>query len=88
VLSFSGEDSFFKIILSISVILLGVYFINVALKDDAQEIEKVVNSLNQPMTKIAHIEFLDNNKAVAFYEWGHSEQIYFGEPTIKKGLFG
>ncbi|WP_158738008.1 hypothetical protein [Alteribacillus sp. YIM 98480] len=67
---------------------MGFYFINVALKDDVQEIEKVVNSLNQPLTNLAHIELLDNNKAIAFYEWGHTNQQYFGSALLKKNLFG
>ena len=77
-----------KIILFITVILLGIFFINLVLKDDFQEIKKVVYSLNQPMTNIAHIEFLDNNQAIAFYEWGNHQNLHFGSALFKKNLFG
>ena len=76
-----------KIILSVTAILLGIYFINLALKDDVQEIKRVVYSLNQPMTNIAHIEFLDNNQAIAFYEWGDHQNLHFGSALFKKNLF-
>ncbi|WP_391122560.1 hypothetical protein [Psychrobacillus sp. L3] len=75
-------------IISITVILLGIIFINSALKDDVQEIKKVMYSLNQPMTNIAHIEFLDNNQAIAFYEGGNQQDLYFGSALFKKNLFG
>ncbi|WP_078546782.1 hypothetical protein [Litchfieldia alkalitelluris] len=77
-----------KLGLVIGAVLLVTLFINIAYKDDAKEINKIVNSLNQPMTNIVHIEFLDNKKAIAFYEWGPTDQVYFGEATLKKGLFG
>ena len=77
-----------KIILSITVVLFGIYFINLALKDDVQEIKKAMYSLNQPMTNIAHIEFLDNNQAIAFYEWGNQENLHFGSVLFKKNLLG
>ncbi|ATP40812.1 hypothetical protein CSE16_12580 [Solibacillus sp. R5-41] len=77
-----------KIILSITAILIGIYFMKLALKDDVQEIKKTMNSLNQPMTNIAHIEFLDNNQAIAFYEWGNQENLYFGSALFKKNLLG
>ncbi|QFF99276.1 hypothetical protein PB01_10810 [Psychrobacillus glaciei] len=75
-------------IISITAILLGIIFINLALKDDVQEIKKVMYSLNQPMTNIAHIEFLDNNQAIAFYEWGNHQDLFFGSALFKKNLFG
>jgi hypothetical protein len=77
-----------KIILPITAILFGIYFIKLALKDDVQEIEKVMYSLNQPMTNIAHIEFLGNDQAIAFYEWGNHQNLYFGSALFKKNLFG
>ncbi|WP_456279122.1 hypothetical protein [Bacillus sp. AK128] len=76
------------IFLSIILILFGVYLINSALKDDVQEIQKVIYTLNQPMTNIAHIEFLDNNLAIGFYEWGNHETLHFGSALLKKNLFG
>lgn len=75
-----------KIILFITAILLVIYFINLALKDDVQEIKKTMYSLNQPMTNIAHIEFLANNQAIAFYEWGNQENLHFGNALFKKNL--
>lgn len=77
-----------KFFLSITAILIGSYFINLALKDNVQEIQKTLYSLNQPMTNIAHIEFLDNNQAIAFYEWGNQENLHFGSALFKKNLFG
>lgn len=69
-------------------LVLGVYFITIASKDDVTEIKKIVHAFNQPMTEIAHIEFLDNNQAIAFYEWGPKDEVYFGALALKKGLFG
>lgn len=77
-----------KIFLSITAVLIGGYFVNLALKDNEQEIKKAIYSLNQPMTNIAHIEFLDNNQAIAFYEWGNQENLNFGSALFKKKLFG
>lgn len=72
----------------ITAILLGIYFINVLLTDDVQGIKKKVYSLNQPMTNIAHIEFLDSKQAIAFYEWGNHQNKHFGSAFFKKNLFG
>lgn len=48
-----------------------------------------MNSLNKPMTNIAHIETLDNNtKAIAFYEWGIAGDEYFGIAVLKKNIWG
>lgn len=77
-----------KIILSIAAIILAIYIINFALKDDVQEIKKAMYSLNKPMTNIAHIEFLDDNQAIAFYEWGNQENLHFGSALFKKNLLG
>lgn len=76
------------IFLSITAILLGIYFLNLTLKDDVQEMKKAVYSLNQPMTNIAHIEFMDNNQAIVFYEWGNHENQHFGSALFKKKLLG
>lgn len=77
-----------KTILFITAILLGIYFINLAFKDDVQEIKNAMYSLNQPMMNIAHIEFLDNKQAIAFYEWGRQENLHFGSALFKKNLLG
>jgi hypothetical protein len=74
---------------SIAILLIVSYFLGIGLKDNAKEIEKAVLSLNQPMTKIVHIEALENNKAIAFYEWGTTpEEDHFGIAILKKDLFG
>ncbi|GAE33669.1 hypothetical protein [Halalkalibacter akibai] len=77
-----------KMILAVTVILVGAYFIHLALKDDVQEINKAVFSLNQQNTNIAHIEFLDNKQAIAFYEWGAHDNLHFGSAIFKKNLLG
>ena len=76
------------IFLSITAVLIGIFFINLALKDDVQEIKNTMYSLNQPMTNTVHIEFLDNNQAIAFYEWGNQENLHFGSGLFKKTLLG
>ncbi len=63
-----------------------MYFLSIIFKDDAAEIDKVVNSFNHSTANIVHIEFLDNNKAIAFYE--SLDDMYFGSAILKKGLFG
>ncbi len=77
-----------KGMLSIVAILLVIFFVNLVFKDDTREIEKIVHSFHQPLSNIVHIEFLDRNKAIAFYEWGHPNEVSFGEVIVKKGLFG
>ncbi|MGD6969430.1 hypothetical protein ACQCVP_23910 [Rossellomorea vietnamensis] len=76
------------IILSISAALLGGYFINLTLRDDAQEIKKAIYSVNPHNTNIAHLEFLDNKQAIAFYEWDSQGRLHFGSAFLKKNLFG
>jgi hypothetical protein len=78
----------FKVFLSITAIVLGIYFLNLTLKDDVTEMKEAVYSLNQPMTSIAHIELLDNNQAIVFYEWGNHENQHFGSALFKKNLLG
>ncbi|GIP29119.1 hypothetical protein J23TS9_42490 [Paenibacillus sp. J23TS9] len=73
---------------SIAILLIVLYFWGIGLKDNAKEIEKAVLSLNQPMTKIVHIEALENKKAIAFYEWGTAPEDYFGIAILMKDLFG
>lgn len=47
-----------------------------------------MNLLNQPKKNIAHIEFLDDNQAIAFYEWHNKGKKYFGGVFFKKNLLG
>ena len=77
-----------KIILCTVAILLGIYFLNIALKDDIQQITKTMDSLHYSPIDIAHIEFLDNNQAIAFYERDNQENLGFGSALFKKNLLG
>ncbi|MDW0118202.1 hypothetical protein QTL97_14815 [Sporosarcina thermotolerans] len=76
------------IILVFIVSVVGIYLLNVASKDDMVEIRKVVVSLEKPELRVAHIELLEKNSAVAFYEWGRGEESSFGSVLLKKGLLG
>ncbi|MCM3711137.1 hypothetical protein [Sporosarcina luteola] len=77
-----------KNIFSIFFILVASYFITIALKDDVKEIEKAFSSMNQPLTTIAHIKVLDNNKAIVFYKTQFANIEYFGNARLKKNIFG
>ena len=77
-----------KIMLCTVIILLSIYFLNIALKDDMQQITKAMDSLHYYPIDIAHIEFLDNNQAIAFYEQGNQENLQFGSALFKKKLLG
>jgi hypothetical protein len=68
----------------ISMILMGAYFLNIYLKDDFQEIEKFVYTLNPPISEIAHIEVIDNDEAIVFFESEDS----FGNVRLRKNIFG
>ncbi|MCM3745120.1 hypothetical protein M3193_13350 [Sporosarcina luteola] len=70
------------------LIIIGIYFINVASKDAIEEIQKAVIALEQPELKVAHIELLEKNKAIAFYEWGHGEDSSFGNVILEKSFLG
>lgn len=61
----------------ITAILFGIYFIDLALKDDVKEIKKALYLLNPPMTNLANIEFLDSNQAIAFFESGNQERPHW-----------
>lgn len=77
------------IFIIISVLLVMAYFSGIALKDDIQEVEKVfLSTVNEPLTRIAHIEVLDETTALVFYEWGPVESEYFGTGVLKKNIFG
>ncbi|MFD2512060.1 hypothetical protein ACFSUR_28480 [Halalkalibacter alkalisediminis] len=80
-----------KIILVFTIVLLiiGAYFLSLILKkDDVEEITKAVMALEQPELKVAHIELLEKNKAIAFYEWGHGEDSSFGNVILEKNFLG
>lgn len=72
----------------IAVLVIIIFLISSGPKNDPKGIEKAVFSLNQPMTKIAHIEVLGNKEAIAFYEWGNGAEVYFGHARLKKDVFG
>lgn len=73
---------------TIGLIVSGIFFLNVAPKDDLEEIQKAVMALEQPELKVAHIEVLEKNKAIAFYEWGHGEYSSFGNVILEKTFLG
>lgn len=73
---------------TIGLIVIGIYLLNVAPKDDIEEIQKAVMALEQPELKVAHIELLEKNKAITFYEWGHGEDSSFGNVILEKNFFG
>ncbi|KAA0542284.1 hypothetical protein FZW96_21390 [Bacillus sp. BGMRC 2118] len=76
------------IFFSLTAFLVGLFFINSAIKDDEKEIKKAMYTVSQPMQKIAHIEYLDGNQAIVFYEWGHQENLHFGSALFKKHILG
>ncbi len=57
-------------------------------KDDNNEIIKVIITSNPSITKIAHVENLDSNRAVGFYESNLAGNEYFSDILLKKGIFG
>lgn len=77
-----------KFLSGILIGVLVVFVVNTLLVDDEEEIQEQLQSLEQPATDLAHIEFLENDQAIAFYEWGSGETQQFGSAQFKKGLFG
>lgn len=77
-----------KLVLIILLILVISYFLTVNLRDDVKEIEKAVSSLNLPLITIAHIKFLDNNKAIVFFKYRSTNLEYFGNARLKKNILG
>ncbi|MBP2000857.1 hypothetical protein J2Z69_001888 [Paenibacillus shirakamiensis] len=73
---------------SLAVALIIIYLLIQGFKDNTKEIEKVVFSLNQPMTKLVHIETLNSNQAIAFYQWGIAPEDSFGIASLKKDVLG
>ncbi|MBP3950223.1 hypothetical protein [Bacillus suaedae] len=76
------------VLIIVSVIILGVYLINFTFKEDAQEIEEIVHSLNHPMIQVAHIEYLDKDKAIVFFERGPTDDRFFVTGVFRKGFWG
>jgi len=71
---------------TIGLLVIGIYLLNVASKDDIEEIQKAVTAFEQPELKVAHIELLEKNSAIAFYEWGHGEDSSFGNVILEKNF--
>ncbi|MCT2534868.1 hypothetical protein NC661_03985 [Aquibacillus koreensis] len=73
----------------IAFIVIGFYLLNLEPKDDIKEIQKAVMALEQYYDiKVAHIEIIKRNKAIAFYEWGHGEDLSFGNVILEKNFLG
>lgn len=77
-----------RLLMIIGIALFGGYFLNIDLKDDRKEIERMVHSINEPLLSMAHVEFLDKNHAIAFYESVPTGELYFGTAIFKKGILG
>lgn len=77
-----------RLLVIIGIALFGGYFFNILLKDDSKEIESIVHTINEPLLSMAHVEFLDKNHAVAFYESVPTGELYFGTAIFKKGILG
>lgn len=76
------------LLFSIVILLSLAHVVNNALKDDNQEIEKALHSLNQPISKILHTKLLDRNQAIIFYESSSVGIESFGNARFKKNIFG
>lgn len=75
-----------KIFIFISFI---AFLTSVAFKDDKQEIRQIVHSsIVYPAINVVHIEQLDHDQAIAFYEWDSAGQRHFGRAFLKKSIFG
>ncbi|TES50182.1 hypothetical protein E2L07_16650 [Halalkalibacterium halodurans] len=60
-----------KIILGlVAVLFVGGYVMTNIIKDEAQKIEEEVNRVYSDSVTLIHIEKMDQNKALVFYEWG------------------
>lgn len=77
-----------KLLGSIFVTVVVVFIVNALLVDDEEEIQEQLQTLEQPAANLAHIEFLEDDQAIAFYEWGSGDHQQFGSAQFKKGLFG
>lgn len=77
-----------NLLFSITILLLLAYVVNDALKDNSQEVEKALHSLNQPISKIIYTKQLDRSQAIVFYESSAGGIESFGNARFKKTLFG
>jgi hypothetical protein len=60
-----------RVILGLIVLLLvGGYVLTSIAKDEAQKIEEEVNSVHTDSVTLFHIEKMDQNQVLVFYEWG------------------
>ncbi|WP_318614538.1 hypothetical protein [Sporosarcina sp. YIM B06819] len=71
-----------------AILLLLAFIVNNAVKDDIQEIEKALHSLNQPISQILYTKLLDRNQAIVFYESSSVGIESFGNARFKKNIFG
>ncbi|MCR6109100.1 hypothetical protein HXA35_01930 [Bacillus sp. A301a_S52] len=71
---------------SVIFLIIGWGLTHGTLKDDMGMIEKEVKSLYPINTRIIHIEILEDNYALAFYESDNT--LYMGVMELKKTLFG
>ncbi|WP_413378107.1 hypothetical protein [Alkalihalobacillus sp. 1P02AB] len=76
------------LLFTIGFIVMALYFYSGVPKDEMEEIQMVVMGLEHPMLEVAHIEWLEENKALAFYEWGHGEELSFGNVLLEKKFLG
>lgn len=81
-----SSKSKFTLFISVAVVLIGIYFVFNALKDDAQEIEEVLDSVVLH-GNIIHIEHLNKKNAIAFYV-SEPDNSLFGHALVKKNIFG
>lgn len=66
-----------SLLMIIGIALFGGYFLNILLKDDSKEIEKILHTINEPLLSMAHVEFLDKDHAIAFYESVPTGELYY-----------
>ncbi|RWZ58574.1 hypothetical protein EQV77_06300 [Halobacillus fulvus] len=80
-----------KILSIIGIVLIGIgifWISSLNSTEDEEYIEEIVRSLQQSQSDIAHIEFLDDHQAIAFYEWQNEGEDHFGKATLKKEILG
>jgi hypothetical protein len=81
-----GKKALF--LFTIGLIVIGIYLLNVVAKDDIEKIKKIVIQLEHPELEVAHIELLEKNIAIAFYDWGRGEDASFGNVILVNTLLG
>ncbi|TPE66771.1 hypothetical protein [Halalkalibacterium halodurans] len=80
-----------RVILGLIVLLLvGGYVLTSIAKDEAQKIEEEVNSVHTDSVTLIHIEKMDQNKVLVFYEWGGMWEMggKLAVAELKRSLFG